>query len=226
MRLFRRAIFCVPLVLLALWLARSFSLEQDRVTAGVAGASGSRVVAWLGAFVAVLVVLGVAVAFQLSRFFGDRAGKFFLFGGPEVKAVPEMDRAERLRKREPLEAVRILRDYLRRNPGETPAMARIAEIYEQDLRNNLAAALEYEELLKQHLPPENWGWSAVHLANLYLGLGKSREAAALLERIVREHGRTSAAAKARKRLLELSPLDAPPTNLRSPSRAAPRRSSE
>ena len=77
---------------------------------------------------------------------------------------------------------------------------RIAEIYEKDLGNFLAAALEYEEILEKKLPPDRWGWSAIHLCNLYYKLQQEPKATALLHRIVKDYGRTPAAKKARKRL--------------------------
>src|SRR5204862_8000866 len=81
---------------------------------------------------------------------------------------------------------------------------RIAEIYEKDLQNYLAAALEYEEVLKQKLPPERWGWAAVHLCNLYTSkLNQSDKGIFLLQRIATEYGETAAADKARKRLAQL-----------------------
>jgi hypothetical protein len=94
-----------------------------------------------------------------------------------------------------------MRDYLKRHPREQYVALRIAEVYETDLRNYLAAALEYEEVLKKRLPPERWGWAAIHLANLSSGkLNKTEEATKLLRRIVDEYGQTAAAKKARERL--------------------------
>ena len=73
--------------------------------------------------------------------------------------------------------------------------------YEKDLNNPLAAALEYEEVLKHKLSPERWGWAAIHLANIYSGkLGKPDQAVALLRRIEAECGDTPPAEKARQRL--------------------------
>ena len=94
-----------------------------------------------------------------------------------------------------------MRDYLKLHPREQYVALRIDEIYEADLHNYLAAALEYEEVLKKRLPDERWGWAAIHLANIYSGkLNKTEEATALLRRIVDEYGRTAAAKKARERL--------------------------
>src|SRR2546429_1455339 len=42
-----------------------------------------------------------------------------------------------------LEAIQLMRDYLKQNPREQHVALRIAEIYEKDLQNFLAAALEY-----------------------------------------------------------------------------------
>ncbi|MBK8001115.1 MAG: hypothetical protein IPK15_20990 [Verrucomicrobia bacterium] len=95
----------------------------------------------------------------------------------------------------------MMREYLKRNPREQYVALRIAEIYENDLRNYLAAALEYEEILKKKLPAERWGWAAIHLSNLYSGkLNKMEQATTLLHRIVNEYGQTAAAKKARERL--------------------------
>lgn len=99
-----------------------------------------------------------------------------------------------------LEAIQLLRDYLKKNPREMHAALRIAEIYEKDLKNYLASALEYEEVLKHRLPAERWGWAAIHLCNLYSKLNQQDKTLALLHRIVNEYSRTAAAKKARTRL--------------------------
>jgi hypothetical protein len=94
-----------------------------------------------------------------------------------------------------------MRTYLNKHPREQYVALRIAEIYETNLQNYLAAALEYEEVLKKKLPAERWGWAAIHLANLYSGkLDKIPEATALLHRIIEEYSQTAAAKKARERL--------------------------
>ena len=126
----------------------------------------------------------------------------------------QMDRVLRLVRRQGaeeewakgnlLQAIQLMRDYLKQNPREQHVALRIAEIYEKDLQNFLAAALEYEEVLKQKLPPERWGWAAIHLCNLYTSkLNQSDKAIALLQRIVADYGATGAAEKARKRLAQL-----------------------
>jgi hypothetical protein len=109
---------------------------------------------------------------------------------------------------------------------------RIAEIYEKDLQNNLAAALEYEEVLKHKLPEERWGWAAIHLCNLYFRLNQEQKGYDLLRRIVNEHPACSAAEKARKRLEQIegtaatetlpfdAPASAPPSRKAAPSAAS------
>jgi len=98
---------------------------------------------------------------------------------------------------------------------------RIAEIYEKDLGNYVAAALEYEEILKKNLPPERWGWAAVHLANLYSGkMNKTEQATALLRRITAEFPNIAAAKKARERLGEPEPLPPSAALAESPAEEA------
>ncbi len=93
-----------------------------------------------------------------------------------------------------------MRDFLKNNPREQYAALRIAEIYEKELNNLLAAALEYEEILKKRLPAERWGWAAIHLCNLYSKIGQQDKTLALLQRIVDGYPKTGAAKKARSRL--------------------------
>jgi hypothetical protein len=89
---------------------------------------------------------------------------------------------------------------VKKHPRELYAALRIAEIYEKDLKNPLAAALEYEEVLKHRFTTERWGWAAIHLCNLYSKLNQSDKAVALLRRIADEYPKTGAAKKARSRL--------------------------
>jgi hypothetical protein len=130
-----------------------------------------------------------------------------LFNDDGQPANPEYEQAEKLwANGQHLEAVRAMREYLERNPREQYVALRIAEIYEENLNNPLAAALEYEEVLKKKLPPERWGWAAIHLANIYSGkLDKPDKAVELLHRIDAEYGQTLAAKKARERLLQIDP---------------------
>ncbi len=158
-----------------------------------------------------LVGLSILAARDISRFAASRAEEFIVSDDGEGLRDPEYEEAEKVWVNgNHLEAIQLMRDYLKENPRQLHAALRIAEIYEKDLGNHLAAALEYEEVLKQKLPPERWGWAAIHLANLYSGkLGKPEQAVALLRRIDAEYGETAAARKARQRLKEITGEEAP-----------------
>lgn len=151
-----------------------------------------------------LSVLGLSLmtAHEAAQFIGSLGERFFYRNLGEGIMDPEYDRAERVwADGRYLDAIGLMRDYLKKNPHELHVSLRIAEIYEKDLNNPVAAVLEYEEVLQHHLPSERWGWAAIHLANLYSGkLNRTEDAIALLHRIVEEHGRTAAARKARERL--------------------------
>ncbi len=161
----------------------------------------SAMIGYLSAFLAVAIFLGLLIARDISEFFGNRSVSFLFNDEGDGIKNPEYEEAEQeWANGHHLEAVRLMREYLVKNPREQGVALRIAEIYEKDLKNNLAAALEYEEVLKHKLEPERWGWAAIHLCNLYSKMGKTPEAVALLHRIVDEFGQTPAAEKARKRL--------------------------
>jgi TolA-binding protein len=170
-----------------------------------AGDDGLKMVEGALALVAVLV-LGLLVGRDVSGYLTHRVHREIYGEASEPEGDPEYDEAERVwANGDHLEAVRLLRDFLKKKPGKLHAAFRIAEIYEKDLRNPLAAALEYETILRHRFEPERWGWAAIHLVNLYNRLGQEAKAEALLRRILDEYPRTEAAAKARERLGEPPP---------------------
>src|SRR5687767_7743146 len=153
---------------------------------------------------AALVVLAILAARDVSHFFATKVEDFVFNDDLEGVKNPEYEEAEKVwTSGNHLEAIQLMRDYLKKHPREQYVALRIAEIYEKDLNNPLAAALEYQEVLKKRLPADRWGWAAIRLSNLYSGkLNKEDEAEALLRRIIDEHPQTSAAKKARERLGE------------------------
>jgi TolA-binding protein len=160
-----------------------------------------RMIKYLAALVGALIGLGILIAIDATHLLGSQATNYLFRDVADSTRDPAYERAEaEWANGHYLEAVQMMREFLKDNPRELYAALRIAEIYEKDLRNFLAAALEYEEVLKYKLPPERWGWAAIHLCNLYSKLGQQPKAAALLHRIVEEYPRTGAAKKARARL--------------------------
>jgi TolA-binding protein len=163
-------------------------------------ASGT-MVAYLGALIGTIIVLGSLIAYDFSHYVVGATVSAILDDKGEGMRDPEYERAEQVwANGKHLEAVEMMRDFLKKHPREQYAALRIAEIYEKDLNNPLAAALEYEEVLKKKLSAERWGWAAVHLCNLYSKLGQQDKARALLQRIVDEYPKTAAAKKARSHL--------------------------
>lgn len=221
----------VVLVFCALLLARGFYVNYDEVMQSGSkeltppgpkpepdgeiqsdsGPTGSMMGYGACLFV-VALVLAMMGAHDISVYVGRRTEEFIFSDEGEAMRDPEYEQAEKLwANGDHLEAIRLMREHLEANPRHQYVALRIAEIYEKDLGNHLAAALEYEQILKHKLPAERWGWAAIHLVNLYSGkLGKSAEAEALLRRIVSEYGHTAAAKKARERLGEPEP--APPVS--------------
>jgi TolA-binding protein len=166
----------------------------------VSAARGA-MIGYLAALVGSLIGLGLLIAHDVTEYVGGQAVEYFFGDAAEAMRDPEYERAEaEWANGKFLDAIQLMRDYLKRNPRELHAALRIAEIYEKDLKNPLAAALEYEEVLKHRLPPERWGWAAIHLCNLYSRLNRSDEALALLRRLAEQYPKTAGAKKARERL--------------------------
>src|ERR1051325_7624967 len=182
--------------------------NTTKAAGGVAAPSMSysRMISYILLCAAGFVGLAFLLARDVAHFFAYKAEQV-LFNDEGAPIDPEYEQAEELWKDgKYLEAIQAMRDYLKKNPREQYVALRIAEIYEENLYNPLAAALEYEEVLKKNLPAERWGWAAIHLANIYSGkLNQPTKAIDLLHRIDSEYGTTSAANKARERLKQIDP---------------------
>ena len=164
-------------------------------------ARGSRSVGYLAGLVGALIGLGLLLAYDLTHFMGSRAVDYLFTDKGGGMHDPEYERAEQTWvDGKPLEAIEMMREYLKKHPREQFVALRIAEIYEKDLKNDVAASMEYEDVLSKKLPDERWGWAAIHLCNIYSRLGKQDQRRALLERIARDYPKTGAAKKARLNL--------------------------
>src|SRR5258707_5634683 len=131
-----------------------------------------------------LAALALLCFVDAKRYFSSRVEAWMVAGSSPTEPVPELDQAQKVRASgDPLEAIRLLREYLQANPYALHVMSRIAEIYRYDLHNDLAAALEYEEMLKHKLPDDQWAWAALHLAKLYGKLNELEKSVVLLERL-------------------------------------------
>jgi len=151
----------------------------------------------------IISVAGLALLcfFDGKRYFRGRVEEWMVEGSAPTEPVPELEQAQKVRTSgDPLEAIRLLREYLQANPYALHVMSRIAEIYRYDLNNDLAAALEYEEMLKHKLPDDQWAWAALHLAKLYGKLNELEKSVALLERLDDEYSHTIAGKRAQKAL--------------------------
>jgi TolA-binding protein len=176
----------------------------DNTTAGGAVAAAPQhgnLLGDLAGFVLAVIGLGLLIAYDVTQMAGSEAVEFLFNDKGDLLKDPEYERAEEAwANGKHLEAIQMMRDYLKKNPREQYVALRIAEIYEKDLRNSVAASLEYEEILKKKLPAERWGWAAIHLCNIYTKLGQQEKVAVLLQRIASEYPQTAAAKKARRNL--------------------------
>jgi len=187
-------------------VAKDADTEEAIVVAGASTRGYTRMVVYGLGLLLFFLGLAALIAYDVSQLLAHRAQQA-LFNDEGAPVSAEYEHAEELAKDgKYLEAIQAMRDYLAAYPREQYVALRIAEIYEENLFNPLAAALEYEEVLTKALPPERWGWAAIHLANLYSGkMNQPEKAVALLRRIDAEYGQTSAAKKARDRLTQIDP---------------------
>ena len=108
---------------------------------------------YLGWFVFSAVGLGILVAWDVIQASAKKSvDLIYNDDGGGTEGYDLYEKAEAAWARGTfIEAIDLLRSYLEINPLQQHAAIRIAEIYEKDLSNYLAAAMEYEEILKQRL---------------------------------------------------------------------------
>ena len=152
-----------------------------------------------------LLVFALLVARDLGHVIGERVGGNYVTKSEKSQKADMYEEAEAIwADGAYVDAIDSFREYIKVYPGEYHAYKRIAEIYENDLGSFRAAALEYEEMLEMKTPPTRWGWTAIHLCNLYSGkLDDPDRALALLKRVASECSDTTAGQKARDRLAKI-----------------------
>ena len=153
-----------------------------------------------------LLFLGIVVAQDFGHLLKARFGKEVSYVDAKSARNAEYERAERAAmKGQHHEAIKLLQAIVAKHPGHIHSVLRIAELYDKELQDFQNAALQYEQLLQLDLPPEQWGWIAIRLSNIYSGkLQQPQAAVALINRLAAEHPETAAGAKALKRLDKIS----------------------
>ena len=124
----------------------------DASPAPVATTAG-RAVRHLAALVGAVALLGLLLTYDLTHFMGARAINYLFDDLGEGARDPEYERAEQTWVNgQHLEAIEMMREYLRKNPRDQFVALRIAEIYEKDLNNLVAASLEYRGNPQEEAP--------------------------------------------------------------------------
>lgn len=204
MRLVLKLLFYAAVIAALCWLVRRIGVSFDRATELSSTADASRAYALFSVYLISGAALAVFVAWDVSRFLGGLAGQLFWGGGRIASITPAWWKAERLcKEQQPLEAIRILRDYLNAHPRHWGVAVRIAEIYQHEIKDPLPAALEYEELLQQRLPKKARAELLLRLAACQLLRHRSEDSAANLRQVIAEFPDSAAAKKAARRLARL-----------------------
>ncbi len=153
-------------------------------------------------FASALLVLGFVAAQDFGHLLKFRFGKEVSYVDARSARQANYEQAEQVAlKGQHREAIRLLEAIIAKHPNHVHSILRVAELYDKELHDYQNAALHYENLLKQKIPPEQWGWVAIHLANIYSGkLSQPEAAIALVSRLATEYPETQAGAKALKRM--------------------------
>lgn len=166
-------------------------------------------------FGASITVLGFVAAQDFGRVLKFRFGKAVTYVDAKSERNDQFDRAQILAaKGKHAAALKLLQEILARHPQHARSLLLGAEIHDKEMGDHAAAALHYERLLRLKLPAEQWGWTAIRLANIYSGkLGQPDAALDLMKRLATQHPDTPAGAKAIKRLAKISVAGIGSTNL-------------
>lgn len=157
---------------------------------------------YISLFLLASIAFAFLFAWDFCRLLADRGVDtlFDMNGRPEQAAA--FHKAELIRRQGvPYEAIEFLRDHLHTHRRDTHAGLLIEEIYEQDLCNPLAAALEYEEMLTWRIPKERWAKLTVRAAAIYArDLGRTDRCVELMREVIAKCPGTPSAASAAKRI--------------------------
>lgn len=156
-------------------------------------------------FGAAVTVLGFMAAQDIGRLLKFRLGKDVTYVDAKSERNEQFERAELLTaKGKHAAALKLLRDLLAKHPQHARSLLLTAEILDKEMGDYATAALHYEQLLRLNLPAEQWGWTAIRLANIYSGkLGQPDTAIDLMRRLARDYPDTPAGTKAVNRLAKI-----------------------
>lgn len=190
--------------------------------------SQSKMIQWFLLAAVGLIATAFLIARDVAVFSAEKAVEYvYNMEGETTKSESYEVAEQACAEGRYLDAIELMKAYFAANPRDVFAARRVAEIYEKDLENYSAAAMEYEEILRLPLPAVRWSWMAIHLCNIYTGkLNNQERALELLQQIVMEHSQTPAGKKARERLemlgYEIEIVDDPDADSESGSGAMPK----
>ena len=185
--------------------------EEPEETAGGhvgrrAGRSYFHLLGFTLGFAVALLVLGLVAAQDFGHLLKFKLGKEVSYVDARSERNAKLEQAEALvLKGDHVGAVQVLQAVLKQHPQHVHSALRVAELYDKELQDFPRAAQHYEAALALKLPPEQWGWTAIRLANIYSGSLKQPQAAlALIRRLAAEHPGTKAGGMALQRLAKIS----------------------
>ena len=184
--------------------------EPEETAAGHVSRRGGRsyfhLLGYTLGFAGALLVLGLVAAQDFGHLLKFKLGKEVSYVDARSERNAKVEQAEALvLKGDPRGAIQVLQAVLKQHPQHLHSALRVAELYDKELHDFPRAAQHYEAALALKLPPEQWGWTAIRLANIYSGpLKQPQPALALIRRLAAEHPGTKAGGKALQRLAKIS----------------------
>ena len=184
--------------------------EPEETAAGHAGRRAGRsyfqLLGFTLGFAVGLLGLGLVAAQDFGHLLKFKLGREVSYLDARSERNAQCERAEALvLKGDAHGAIQVLHAVLQQHPQHLHSALRVAELYDKELHDFPRAAQHYEAALALKFPPEQWGWIAIRLANLYSGpLKQPLPALALIRRLAAEHPGTKAGGKALQRLGKIS----------------------
>lgn len=179
---------------------------DENVEVAGAGVSdmGGKAMVNLGGFIVMALVAAILFGLTILPVVGEIIGGAFFNPGGEIEKDPHHDAMAFMAQGDYDGAIAAYRKVVADNPHDTHAISEIARINIDKLHNPAGAAEAFENALQTEWPPDEGGFLAMRLAEVYwTHFGDAERAKAVLEQIKETMPGTRHAANANHKIIEI-----------------------